>query len=59
MQALLYLHRVLNAPFDENTLKLAEIKVFERPVKYGTSPDYKRKKQATEPEMIVNVKLAI
>ena len=53
-----YLHRVPNAPFDENALKLAEIPVFERGLKYGTSPDYTRKKQAGEPEMILSIKLA-
>ena len=57
-QALLYLHRVLNAPLDKNALKLAEIQVFERCLKYGTSPDYTRKKKAEEPEMILNIKLA-
>jgi len=49
---------VPNAPFNENTLKLAEIQVFERCLKYGTSPDYTRKKQENEPEMILNIKLA-
>ena len=53
-----YLHRVPNAPFDKNALKLAEIQVFERCLKYGTSPDYTRKKKAEEPEMILNIKLA-
>ena len=53
-----YLHRVPNAPLDENALKLAEIQVFERCLKYGTSPDYTRKKKAEEPEMILNIKLA-
>ena len=54
----LYLHRVFNAPLDKNALKLAEIQVFERCLKYGTSPDYTRKKKAEEPEMILNIKLA-
>ena len=53
-----FLHRVLNAPLDKNALKLAEIQVFERCLKYGTSPDYTRKKKAEEPEMILNIKLA-
>ncbi len=57
-QVLLSLHRVPNAPFDKNALKLAEIQVFERCLKYGTSPDYTRKKKAEEPEMILNIKLA-
>lgn len=52
------LHRVFNAPLDKNALKLAEIQVFERCLKYGTSPDYTRKKKAEEPEMILNIKLA-
>ena len=52
------LHRVPNAPLNENALKLAEIQVFERCLKYGTSPDYTRKKKAEEPEMILNIKLA-
>jgi hypothetical protein len=49
---------VPNAPLNENALKLAEIQVFERCLKYGTSPDYTRKKKAEEPEMILNIKLA-
>lgn len=57
-QVLLFLHRVPNAPFDKSALKLAEIQVFERCLKYGTSPDYTRKKKAEEPEMILNIKLA-
>ena len=31
---------MFNAPLDKNALKLAEIQVFERCLKYGTSPDY-------------------
>ena len=57
-QVLPCLHRVPNAPLNENALKLAEIQVFERCLKYGTSPDYTRKKKAEEPEMILNIKLA-
>ena len=57
-QVLQCLHRVPNAPLDKNALKLAEIQVFERCLKYGTSPDYTRKKKAEEPEMILNIKLA-
>ena len=57
-QVLQFLHRVPNAPLNENALKLAEIQVFERCLKYGTSPDYTRKKKAEEPEMILNIKLA-
>ena len=58
VRVLLCLHRVPNAPFDKSALKLAEIQVFERCLKYGTSPDYTRKKKAEEPEMILNIKLA-
>ena len=47
-----------NAPFDKSAMKLAEIQVFERCLKYGTGPDYTRKKKAEEPEMILNIKLA-
>lgn len=58
MQVLLFLHRVPNAPLNENILKLAEIQVFERCLKYGTSLDNERRKQVDEPEMILNIKLA-
>lgn len=58
MQVLQYLHRVPNAPLDENALKFAEIQVFEKCLKYGTSLDNERKKQVDEPEMILNIKLA-
>ena len=57
MQAPRYQYRVPNAPLDENALKLAEILVFERCLKYGTSPDYISKKVKETPEMIVSVKL--
>lgn len=53
----MYLYRVNNAPFDKNAIKLAEIPIFERCLKYGTSPDYVRKNKATTPEMIIDVKL--
>ena len=54
---LLYLHRANNAPLDKNAINLAEIPVFERCFKYGTSPDYIPKKVKETPEMIVSVKL--
>ena len=57
VQALLYLHRANNAPLDKNAINLAEIPVFERCFKYGTSPDYIPKKIKETPEMIVSVKL--
>ena len=53
----LYLHRANNAPLDKNAINLAEIPVFERCFKYGTSPDYIPKKIKETPEMIVSVKL--
>lgn len=53
----LSLHRANNALLDKNTIKLAEIPVFERCLKYGTSPDYIPKKVKETPEMIVSVKL--
>lgn len=56
-QALQYLHRANNAPLDKNAINLAEIPVFERCFKYGTSPDYIPKKIKETPEMIVSVKL--
>lgn len=52
-----YLHRANNAPLDKNAINLAEIPVFERCFKYGTSPDYIPKKVKETPEMIVSVKL--
>ena len=52
-----YLHRANNAPLDKNAINLAEIPVFERCFKYGTSPDYIPKKIKETPEMIVSVKL--
>ena len=52
-----HLHRANNAPLDKNAIKLAEIPVFERCFKYGTSPDYIPKKIKETPEMIVSVKL--
>ena len=52
-----YLYRNQNAPFDKNDIKLTEIPVFERCLKYGTSPDYIPKKNKEKLEMIVNVKL--
>ena len=51
------LHRANNAPLDKNAINLAEIPVFERCFKYGTSPDYIPKKIKETPEMIVSVKL--
>ena len=54
---LLHLHRANNAPLDKNAINLAEIPVFERCFKYGTSPDYIPKKIKETPEMIVSVKL--
>ena len=56
-QVLQYLHRANNAPLDKNAINLAEIPVFERCFKYGTSPDYIPKKIKETPEMIVSVKL--
>ena len=56
-QVLQYLHRANNAPLDKNAINLAEIPVFERCFKYGTSPDYIPKKVKETPEMIVSVKL--
>ena len=50
------LHRANNAPLDKNAINLAEIPVFERCFKYGTSPDYIPKKIKETPEMIVSVK---
>ena len=57
-QVQLHRPRILNAPFDKKALNLAEIRLFERCLKYGTRPDYVKKKQSKEPEMIVNIKLA-
>ena len=51
------LYRANNAPLDKNAINLAEIPVFERCFKYGTSPDYIPKKIKETPEMIVSVKL--
>ena len=56
-QVPLFLHRANNAPLDKNAINLAEIPVFERCFKYGTSPDYIPKKIKETPEMIVSVKL--
>ena len=56
-QVLPFLHRANNAPLDKNAINLAEIPVFERCFKYGTSPDYIPKKVKETPEMIVSVKL--
>ena len=53
----MWVHRVQNAPFDKNNIELAKTPVFMRCFKYGTSPDYVRKRTSDKPEMMVGVKL--
>jgi len=48
---------VQNAPFDKNDIELAKTPVFMRCCKYGTSPDYVKKRTSSTPEMMVGLKL--
>ena len=52
-----YLYRKHNAPFDMTDIELAKTPVFMRNYRYGTSPDYVRKRTSNKPEMMVGLKL--
>lgn len=51
------LYRKHNAPFDITDIELAKTPVFMRNYRYGTSPDYVRKRTSNKPEMMVGLKL--
>lgn len=51
------LYRRHNAPFDMTDIELAKTPVFMRNYRYGTSPDYVRKRTSNKPEMMVGLKL--